>query len=298
MALYPNGRHMSRAAGRHFGGAAAAVGGSGAGFDTVLRNQLGNRLNRFVGEEYAPTASTPDGYGMQAVVPPLTAGSMSALRRVAQMDEGASNLLQGGPMDGIAAVIDMSGSAGLSMVVSMSGTDVAVTLTGGGVTLALTIGLGGAGEMSLTGSGGLSMIVPFSGSSSVLDMGGTSDLRGRLSMAGEWTPFSELSPESLAAAVWGALASVNNDAGTMGEKLNLAGSGGVDYGALADAVAERVVEGTLTLEQVLRVLLAHAAGNATGLDGSAVFKAQDGTTSRIVGTINGGTRTISSVDGS
>lgn len=67
---------------------------------------------------------------------------------------------------------------------------------------------------------------------------------------------------------------------------------------IATAIAQRVVEGTLTLEQVLRVLLAHAAGNATGLDGSAVFKAQDGTTSRIVGTISGGTRTISSVDGS
>lgn len=298
MALYPNGRHMSRVAGRHFGGATAAVGGSGAGFDTVLCNQRGNRFNRFVGEEYASTASTPDGYGMQAVVPPLTAGSMAALRRVVDVAGDGANLLQGGPMDGSASVVSLAGDGGLSLVVSMAGSAAVVTLTGDGMVLSLTIGMGGTGSMTLTGSGGLSMIVPFDGTGTVASMSGTSDLRGLLSMEGEWTPFTDLSPQGLAAAVWGAVASANNDAGTMGQKLNLASSGGVDYGDLADAVAQKVVEGSLTLEQILRILLAHAAGDATGLDGpNYEFIAQDGTTVRVAGTISSGARTITTIDG-
>jgi hypothetical protein len=47
---------------------------------------------------------------------------------------------------------------------------------------------------------------------------------------------SALSPQNLAAAVWQALAAQYNDPGTMGNKLNLAASGGVDYDALAQAV--------------------------------------------------------------
>jgi len=43
-------------------------------------------------------------------------------------------------------------------------------------------------------------------------------------MTGEMTPFTELSPENLAKAVWSALASENNDIGTMGAKLNTASS--------------------------------------------------------------------------
>ncbi len=45
-------------------------------------------------------------------------------------------------------------------------------------------------------------------------------------MEAELTPFTELSPENLAAAVWNAIAVVYNDVGTMGEKMNDAGSGG------------------------------------------------------------------------
>lgn len=79
------------------------------------------------------------------------------------------------------------------------------------------------------------MIVPFDGTGSIT-FTGAGDLRGRLSMEGSWTPFSTLSPENLAAEVWGALAASNNVAGTMGAKLNTASAGGVDLNALAAAV--------------------------------------------------------------
>lgn len=45
-------------------------------------------------------------------------------------------------------------------------------------------------------------------------------------MEADITPFTELSPENLAAAVWSALAASYNDSGTMGQKLNGAGSAG------------------------------------------------------------------------
>jgi hypothetical protein len=57
-------------------------------------------------------------------------------------------------------------------------------------------------------------------------------------MTGSMNPFTELSPEGLANAVWSALASENNVANTMGAKLNTASSGGVDMELLAQAVWE------------------------------------------------------------
>jgi hypothetical protein len=58
------------------------------------------------------------------------------------------------------------------------------------------------------------------------------------------------------------------------------------------AVLESFVEGTLTLKQAIRLLLAHAAGDATGLDGNPAFKSMDGATTRLAGTISAGSRTI------
>lgn len=65
------------------------------------------------------------------------------------------------------------------------------------------------------------------------------------------------------------------------------------------AVLEAVVEGGLSLKQVLRLLLAHAAGDATGLEsGSPEFKSQDGSKTRIGGSYAAGTRTVTALDGS
>jgi len=63
------------------------------------------------------------------------------------------------------------------------------------------------------------------------------------------------------------------------------------------AVLEAPVEGSLSLKQAIRLLLAHAAGNATGLDGNPAFKSLDGSKTRVAGTISGGTRTITTRDG-
>lgn len=52
------------------------------------------------------------------------------------------------------------------------------------------------------------------------------EMNATANMEADITPFTELSPENLAAAVWSALASQYNSSGTMGQKLNGAGSAG------------------------------------------------------------------------
>ena len=224
MAMYPNGRYMSRSPGRHFGVA--------PGLDVYYRGR-GDRFNVFASDVHPKTASSPDGYGAIGLVPAMTAGSMAALVPFADATFTGS-LLQGGPMEGTGSIAWTTPDASLSLTTSMTGT-ATITLAGNNSDLKLVIGMDGTGTLTFTGAGGLSMIVPFDGAGS-FGITGAGDLRGLLSMDGAWTPFSELSPEGLAAAVWGAVAAANNDAGTMGNKLNSAASGGVDYAALGEAV--------------------------------------------------------------
>jgi hypothetical protein len=63
------------------------------------------------------------------------------------------------------------------------------------------------------------------------------------------------------------------------------------------AVLEAKIEGNLTLKQALRLLLAVASGDATDLDTNPAFKSADGSKTRVAGTRSGGTRTITTRDG-
>lgn len=77
------------------------------------------------------------------------------------------------------------------------------------------------------------------------------------SMAGAVTPFTELSPEGLAGAVWGAIASENNISGTMGAKINAAASAGDPWtaelpGAYPEGSAGATVSDIGFLLKVLR----------------------------------------------
>jgi hypothetical protein len=76
--------------------------------------------------------------------------------------------------------------------------------------------------------------------------------------------------------------------------------GALTQDGVTGAVLESKVEGDLTLKQTLRILLAHAAGNATGLEGAnPEFKAAtDSAKTRISGTYSSGNRTVTTLDGS
>ena len=157
--------------------------------------------------------------------------------------------------------------------------------------------------------------------------------RGTQSMAATLTSTGDVvTAESCAAAVWNALVVQFDNVGSFGEAIatgaagitqqqirdamTLAASGAGVSGSIdskidaipttpapsaasvATAVHERTVEGSLTLEQAVRILLAALSGNATGLEGATqAFKSLDGSKDRITGTYSAGTRTVTGRDG-
>ena len=222
-------------------------------YNAELGTGAGSRLNWQIGTDgggFARTASTPDGYGMKTPFPPIKAGGISAWNDPVAQVSMTGNLLQGGPMEGTATItIDQSG--GLSMVVGLSGSAAVVTLTGNSMVLRMTVGLTGSGAFQLTGDNNLALIVPFEGAGTVMTMGpGGTDLRERLSMSGEWTPFTDLSPENLAREVWNALLSQYQGDGTAGKALSTASSGGVDLNALAQAVLDKLNAASIPVNAV------------------------------------------------
>lgn len=130
---------------------------------------------------------------------------------------------------GINVLADLTGegtitSAGLSLVTSMIALiESSGTLTSAMVgTIQMASSLAGAGD--ITGAlGMLSGMIATIPSSGAL----TSDLKGKLSMAADiFVNQSTATVNELVNAVWGANASGYNETGTMGEKLNGAGSAG------------------------------------------------------------------------
>jgi hypothetical protein len=106
-------------------------------------------------------------------------------------------------------------------------------------------------------------------------------------MSSTISSFSELSPESLASAVWSALASQFNTNGTMGEKLNGAGSAGNPW--------TEIIEGTYTAAQVMRLLASVAAGQTNIIEkgngtATVVFKGIDESTDRVTSEMEGSKR--------
>lgn len=253
----------------------------------------GSRRGPYVGP-VVKTSSVPEGYGPGGgVVLPYISGGMAGQGRQITSLGQTGDLIKGGPVDG-SWTMTLGQSGALSLVIEAEGSWSA-TITGDGLVLALTIGLGGTGTWALTGDGvNLASIVPADGSWSAA-LTGSADLRSRLSLAGEFTPFTELSPQSLADAVWSAIAADNNQTGSMGEKLNGAGSAGNPW--------TETIEGSLSAASVLRILLAVLAGKTEITDfgsGAAEVRFKDlaGMVDRVTATMAGSERTTVDLDGS
>ena len=168
--------------------------------------------------------SVPDGYGMKAVVPPYSAGNMSSYNQGRlTLSNGTLTMSAGRNMTGTTSLSLNVGAAQLQLIVLAVGSatltlsvpstslqglvniagSTSITLTPNTPVLGAFAGLFGAATLTLTESGALTA---------------TGKLEGHI------LPYTELSPQSLAAAVWAALSADNNASGTMGEKLNAAGS--------------------------------------------------------------------------
>lgn len=166
---------------------------------------------------------------------PYKPGAMSAFTYTgATFTAGPLTMAAGRNAVGDSTFTFTVGPSQLELVVSASGTSaITFTLTGGAAAV-----LQAVGSIAAQFTVGPSTLGAISGifASQTITWSGSATPRGDGNMIGAVSPFTELSPENLAAAVWNALATEYNSAGTMGNKLNLASSGGIDYNTLAQAV--------------------------------------------------------------
>lgn len=223
-----------------------------------------DRFNQQAAEGAADRLSgVPNGHlAPGAWILPRTSGGMSAyVGTNISLGVAPLNVAAGRNLEGAAAITIALPNAALQLVVSASGT----------ATITFTSAAGLAGALYADGSAAVSFTVSTPTLGAIIDAIGTAATTLSSSatafatgaLAGEITPFTELSPQSLAAAVW-----------------------------------QRVIESGFSAEQVLRIVAAHAAGAATGLEGAnPQFTGLDGTTLRIDGTYSAGTRTIDSLNG-
>lgn len=192
-----------------------------------LRSQLGIRgssqLARFC-SAFKQWQSVPQGYGVgSSVFAPVDGGGMGASAGI----DGTASLAAGLAL-GKALEASIAGAGAISPPSMSLLVQAAATLAGiGGMTSAmvgsvsLTADLAGEGDVS----GALGVIAWMT--AELLGEGdATGQFTGYASLSADITPYTELSPETLAAAVWNALAAQYTDAGSMGEKLSAAGSAG------------------------------------------------------------------------
>ena len=161
-----------------------------------------------------------------------------------------------------------------------------------------TIGAPGSATISLIGSADIGALGWLEGTSEI-SIDGSLIAYAIGHMSGTTENLAEMTPGTVATAVWSAVAAGFNEAGTMGNKLNTASSGGVDLNALAAAVHQYAVEGGYTFEQVTRIIAAALAGTSEKAGSTITFKGLDGTTDRIVGSFDAeNNRTGAILDGS
>jgi hypothetical protein len=188
---------------------------SHAGYMSV--QQLVQRNLAFFGNDtIEETASWPEGaFGSPScILPPIVSGGMSSSNELTDIEFSAlANILAGGPVEGsTTATFSGTGALAINVTLNANGT-ITFSQTGG---MALTVGMAADGSLTFSGTGALAMIVPAAGSASFA-VSSVADLRSRLSLSGDITPFTELSPQNLATAVWAAVAADNRDPNSMGE---------------------------------------------------------------------------------
>ena len=185
--------------------------------------------NRFYGENWVQ--GTADRYGLPGgysapyswLLPPHS-GGMGCNVGISSSATFTSSLAAGKNLEAAIACSGDINSASLALVVSM----IATISTSGTITnaalvsyLNMSANLAASGNLvgSLTALG--NMIATMNATASM-----SPTMNATANMEADITPFTELSPESLAAAVWNAAAASFNASGTMGQKLNGAGSAG------------------------------------------------------------------------
>lgn len=231
------------------------------GRQAILRSNF-NRHGEMRGayESYDPKSATPNGHlSPSAWVLPKKAGGMSS-RNVAGMSMGAVGLAVGGITTTGSATLAISFATATGALIASGNGSAAMGFTVANALL--TASIAGAGSASITfsatappgalasGYGTATMAITFA-NAQPYPLNDASPLRtGTASFAitGSLVPYAigvmggstdnntVLTTSAIASEVWSTLATSFTAAGTMGNKLNSAASGGVDYTALGVAV--------------------------------------------------------------
>lgn len=242
-------------------------------------------------------AATSGGFGKLAAMPwghshpyaiamPIKAGGMASFRGVSGEGDASASIAGGkNAQAALSGAGDMTATGALiiSMIASLVGSG---TITGASAEafLQLSAALSGSGSVAAAINAIAHAQAALSGAGSTTStIRATGELASSITVSGDVLTSTNVGP-----AVWSAVAASNNDVGTMGEKLNDAGSASNPW--------TEVIESGFTAAQILRLLAAYVAGDATGMDGSAEFTGLDGSTVRIEGTVSGGDRTITGLN--
>lgn len=145
-----------------------------------------------------------------------------------------SGTLSGDTVGGLLILLDLVGSGILDGTLSdgITREDILADLVGQGL---LTSDIAGGVSLSSDFIGNADLVGALGAlAGAVCDIISSGELSGSISAKGflyaDITPFTSLSPESLAASVWNSVAAQFNNSGTMGNKLNSAGSAGDPWG--------------------------------------------------------------------
>lgn len=278
MALIGNRSVLLKSPGRFLSGTVASI----------ERSNFQPLRNRF--EQMSRLSGVPSGHlSPSAWVLPQVGGGMSSHNFTSIAISGAASGAEGVNVSGSAALELTAEAIGQLIASAIGSASFSIDATG---SIVATLGAPGSASFTLSATATATALGWMTGQSTAsvtaaLTSYATGALSGTAYLAGESAP---VTPDNLAQAVWAAVASANNTAGTMGEKLNDAGSASNPW--------TEVIESGYTAAEILRLLAAVAAGSATGLEsGSQAFTGLDGTTERVTGTYSGGTRTITGLDG-
>jgi len=220
------------------------------------QTDAGSRRNIFYSEAGSnPGASVPNGY-----YPPYTwvlAPNSGSIKIYLTGDASLS-------VNAVPTVSGVVSQTGVATLTQNAGLIVSATLAMNAAATLSVIAAGiASGSISMTGTASLNILgsgIAFGSVSMTAAAALSVTTLGIGSMTVDMQPYTELSPESLASAVWAAIAVDNNDVGSMGEKLNDAGSSGNPWSTTLDNTYAPGTAGYILLKQVLTTAMAIALG--------------------------------------
>ena len=221
MALIGNYSVLNKTAGGFSTGPSVADTRSNYGQTNKMRNSFLSLPKNYA----RPMGYEPPGSFLIA----QTGGGLSSFVQV----RGSSSV-SAAPLNVKAASAGLAGDGAITNAQLSQLVQMAAALNGQGLITDAELAAVSSLAASLSGTGtiaaNLSALIPLA--SALSGVGAiNSNLKGIGRLSADITPFTDLSPENLASAVWSASASDFNDSGTMGEKMNDAGSAGNPWAA-------------------------------------------------------------------